>query len=94
MLELGEGENEYHRQSGADIPKGIDVIVGVGPRSQKLLDGAREAGFAEGALHHFENAKEAGAFLKEEIREGDLVLIKGSRGVGLDKAVAMLEEKR
>ncbi len=91
MLELGEQEMQFHRDAGLAIPKAIDVVVGVGKRTRALLDGAREAGFAEGALHHFDNAKEAGEFLKEEIREGDLVLIKGSRGVGLDKAVAMLE---
>ena len=91
MLELGAEELEFHRDAGLAIPKAIDVIVGVGKRTRALLDGAREAGFAESALHHFDTAAEAGEFLKEEIREGDLVLIKGSRGVGLDKAVAMLE---
>ena len=91
MLELGEQELQFHRDAGLGIPKSIDVVVGVGKRTRALLDGAREAGFAESALHHFETAQEAGEFLKNEIREGDLVLIKGSRGVGLDKAVAMLE---
>jgi len=92
MLELGEREHEYHRQSGLEVPKGIDVIVGVGPRSQKLLDGAREAGFDQ--LHHFDDAASAGAFLKDFIREGDLVLIKASRGIGLDRIVTMLEKER
>ncbi|HEX6096051.1 MAG TPA: UDP-N-acetylmuramoyl-tripeptide--D-alanyl-D-alanine ligase [Thermoanaerobaculia bacterium] len=94
MLELGEQELQFHRDAGLGIPKSIEVVVGVGKRTRALLDGAREAGFAESALHHFENAQEAGEFLKGEIREGDLVLIKGSRGVGLDKAVAMLEDAR
>lgn len=92
MLELGEQELQFHRDAGLGVPKSIDVIVGVGKRTRALLTGAREAGFAETALHHFDTAAEAGEFLREEIREGDLVLIKGSRGVGLDKAVAMLEE--
>jgi UDP-N-acetylmuramoyl-tripeptide--D-alanyl-D-alanine ligase len=91
MLELGEQELQFHRDAGLGIPKSIDVVVGVGKRSRALLDGAREAGFADSALHHFDDAQQAGEFLKGEIREGDLVLIKGSRGVGLDKAVAMLE---
>ena len=94
MLELGEQELQFHRDAGLGIPKSIDVVAGVGKRTRALLDGAREAGFADDALHHFDNAQEAGEFLKSEIREGDLVLIKGSRGVGLDKAVAMLEETR
>jgi UDP-N-acetylmuramoyl-tripeptide--D-alanyl-D-alanine ligase len=91
MLELGEQELQFHRDSGAAIPKSIDVVVGVGKRTRALLEGAAASGFAQGALHHFATAEEAGQFLREEVRAGDLVLIKGSRGVGLDKAVAMLE---
>jgi UDP-N-acetylmuramoyl-tripeptide--D-alanyl-D-alanine ligase len=92
MLELGEQELQFHRDAGAAIPKSIDVVVGVGKRAQSLLEGARETGFANAALHHFDDASSAGAFLKAFVREGDLVLIKGSRGVGLDKAVAMLAD--
>ncbi|MDQ3281661.1 MAG: UDP-N-acetylmuramoyl-tripeptide--D-alanyl-D-alanine ligase [Acidobacteriota bacterium] len=94
MLELGEQELDFHRESGRSIPRTIDVVVGVGTRSQALLDGAREAGFSEAALRHFTDARAAGAFLRAFVQPGDLVLIKGSRGVGLDKAVAMLEESR
>jgi UDP-N-acetylmuramoyl-tripeptide--D-alanyl-D-alanine ligase len=91
MLELGEQELQFHRDSGRAISKSVDVVIGVGKRTSALLDGAREAGFRDDALHHFDNAQQAGAFLLDEIRDGDLVLIKGSRGVGLDKVVAMLE---
>ncbi|MEO8382290.1 MAG: UDP-N-acetylmuramoyl-tripeptide--D-alanyl-D-alanine ligase [Acidobacteriota bacterium] len=94
MLELGEQELAFHREAGRAIPKAIDVVVGVGRRSRTLLEGALEAGFAAGALHHFEDAAGAGRFLAGEIRPGDLVLLKGSRGVGLDKAVALLEESQ
>lgn len=99
MLELGEQELQFHREAGRGIPRSIDVVVAVArstdtARSQSLLDGAREAGFAAEALHHFPNAESAGEFLRNFVREGDLVLIKGSRGVGLDKAVTILEERR
>ncbi|HEX6641162.1 MAG TPA: UDP-N-acetylmuramoyl-tripeptide--D-alanyl-D-alanine ligase [Thermoanaerobaculia bacterium] len=95
MLELGEQELQFHRDAGKGVPRSIDVVIAVAKpgndaRSNALLDGAREAGFANDALHHFANAEAAGEFLKTFLREGDLVLIKGSRGVGLDKAVAML----
>ena len=73
------------------MPKSIDVIIGVGKRSKFVLDGARDAGFKDATLHHFDNAEAAGHFLTGFIQPGDLVLIKGSRGVGLDKAVAILE---
>lgn len=94
MLELGELETQYHRDAGATVPKSIDFVFGVGKRSQALLDGAKEAGFSDEQLRHFDNAEAAGALLKDFVKPGDLVLIKGSRGVGLDKAVAMLEEQR
>ncbi|HEX8409236.1 MAG TPA: UDP-N-acetylmuramoyl-tripeptide--D-alanyl-D-alanine ligase [Thermoanaerobaculia bacterium] len=91
MLELGEQELQFHRDAGLQIPKSIDVVVGVGSRSQALLEGAREAGFPDANLRHFADANAAGAFLRAFVQPGDLVLVKGSRGVGLDKAVAMLE---
>jgi UDP-N-acetylmuramoyl-tripeptide--D-alanyl-D-alanine ligase len=92
MLELGEQELQFHRDAGRAIPKAIDTVVGVGNRSQALLEGARDAGFAEAQLRHFADAEAAGAFLRAYVQPGDLVLLKGSRGVGLDRAVAMLEE--
>ncbi|MFZ2491358.1 MAG: UDP-N-acetylmuramoyl-tripeptide--D-alanyl-D-alanine ligase, partial [Thermoanaerobaculia bacterium] len=91
MLELGPDELKFHHDAGAAIPKSIGVVVGVGRRSKSLLEGAAEAGFDPRSLHHFEKAEAAGEFLESEIRPGDLVLLKGSRGVGLDRAVAMLE---
>lgn len=92
MLELGEQELQFHRDSGAAIPRSIDMVVGVGKRTTALLEGARAAGHAN--VQHFDDALSAGEFLKGEIRKGDLVLIKGSRGVGLDRIVTMLEENR
>jgi UDP-N-acetylmuramoyl-tripeptide--D-alanyl-D-alanine ligase len=94
MLELGEQELQFHRDAGRAIPKSIDTVVGVGNRSQALLEGAREAGFAEAKLRHFSDAEAAGAFLRAYVQPGDLVLLKGSRGIGLDRAVAMLEAGR
>lgn len=89
MLELGEREVQYHREAGRAIPPEIDAIVAVGKRSKSLLDGAREAGHTN--LQHFDDAEAAGRFLLDFIEEGDLVLIKASRGIGLDKIVTMLQ---
>lgn len=90
MLELGEKELDYHRDAGRQIPRDIDAVVAVGKRSKALLEGAAEAGHEE--LHHFDDAAGAGEFLRGFIREGDLVLIKASRGIGLDRIVTMLEQ--
>ncbi|HEU5162275.1 MAG TPA: UDP-N-acetylmuramoyl-tripeptide--D-alanyl-D-alanine ligase [Thermoanaerobaculia bacterium] len=91
MLELGPQELDFHRSAGKAIPSVVDVVVGVGPRCASLLEGAREAGFDAGALHHFDDAIAAASFLREEIRPGDLVLLKASRGIGLDRVLAELE---
>jgi UDP-N-acetylmuramoyl-tripeptide--D-alanyl-D-alanine ligase len=88
MLELGEKELEYHRDAGRGIPSSIDAVIGVGKRSKSLLDGAREAGHQN--LHHFDSAEAAAGFLEGFIQEGDLVLIKASRGIGLDKIISQL----
>ena len=91
MLELGDKELDYHRDAGRGIPREVNAVVGVGKRSKSLLDGAREAGHQ--SLHHFDKAEEAGEFLKGFIRKGDLVLIKASRGIGLDEIVSMLQNE-
>jgi UDP-N-acetylmuramoyl-tripeptide--D-alanyl-D-alanine ligase len=90
MLELGENELDYHRDAGRSVPITIDTVIGVGKRSLALLDGAREAGFSADKLHHFDDAQSAGEFLGNFIRPGDLVLIKASRGIGLDRIVNIL----
>jgi len=90
MLELGDKELDYHRDAGRAIPKSVDTVIGVGKRSRALLEGAAEAGFGNGNLKHFDDARSAGDFLKTFIRPGDLVLIKASRGIGLDRIVNML----
>jgi UDP-N-acetylmuramoyl-tripeptide--D-alanyl-D-alanine ligase len=92
MLELGPDELRFHREAGKAVPRNVDAIVGVGKRSKSTLEGAREAGFASEALHHFDDAEAAGRFLQTFIEDGDLVLMKGSRGVGLDRAIALLQQ--
>ncbi len=86
MLELGGRELEYHYEAGREISLEIDFVIAVGLRSESLLDGARHAGFTEERLFHFANADEATNFLESFIRPGDLVLIKASRGIGLDSS--------
>ncbi|HVT43031.1 MAG TPA: UDP-N-acetylmuramoyl-tripeptide--D-alanyl-D-alanine ligase [Thermoanaerobaculia bacterium] len=93
MLELGGDELKFHHDAGLAIPESVDLVIGVGPRSEALLEGAREAGFGSEALFHFRDALEAGGFLRELIGEGDLVLLKASRGIGLDRIVTMLESE-
>jgi UDP-N-acetylmuramoyl-tripeptide--D-alanyl-D-alanine ligase len=94
MLELGPDELKFHYEAGEQIPKNVGVIIGVGRRARSILDGARDAGFSAESVHHFDDAATAGPFVRDLIGQGDLVLLKGSRGVGLDRIVSLLETER
>lgn len=93
MLELGRDERQFHYDVGNEMPKNVDVVVGVGPRSAALVEGAKDAGLAESALHHFPDAAAAAEFLRTFIREKDMVLVKASRGIGLDRIITALESE-
>ena len=79
MLELGPGELEHHAEIGAHAAaSGVDLLIAVGPRSAAMLD--RFAGEA----HVAADATEAAAQARALVGPGDIVLIKASRGVGLE----------
>ncbi|MGA3224825.1 MAG: UDP-N-acetylmuramoyl-tripeptide--D-alanyl-D-alanine ligase [Acidobacteriaceae bacterium] len=90
MLELGSESVALHRACGrAAAERGIDLIVGVRGNAQSIVDAAREAG----ALALFlPSPLEAGEWLKAELRAGDAVLLKASRGVGLEQALRLLQQ--
>jgi UDP-N-acetylmuramoyl-tripeptide--D-alanyl-D-alanine ligase len=58
-----------------------------------MMEGAREGGMSAESARFFESAEEAAVALGRELREGDLVLVKGSRGVRMDKVIAFLRER-
>lgn len=93
MLELGPEEDAFHFEAGRAMPREVDVVVGVGRRAKRVVDGARAAGFAPEAAVHFDDTAAATPWLRETIRAGDLVMLKGSRGIGLDRIVAALGEE-
>ena len=93
MLELGEDGPRMHREAGREIARlGIDLLWGVRGLAQELIEGAREAGMSTDATVFFETIESAAAALLDEVRAGDIILIKGSRGVRMDKAVSLLRE--
>ena len=92
MLELGSGETAIHRQTGKDIAEsGIDILIGVRGLAKEMVAGANDAGLD--AAKFAENSDSAGEMLISDMREGDLVLIKGSRGVRTEKVIEKLLEK-
>jgi UDP-N-acetylmuramoyl-tripeptide--D-alanyl-D-alanine ligase len=85
MLELGPGERAYHAEIGAHAADlGIDLLVAVGPRSSAI-----EAAFG-GEAHVVPDATAAAALVPGLLRAGDTVLVKASRGVGLEAVTAAL----
>jgi UDP-N-acetylmuramoyl-tripeptide--D-alanyl-D-alanine ligase len=94
MYELGELSLQAHRDVGEEAAGSCDVLVAVGGDDAAIMaTTAREAGLAEGAVHVVESADEATELLSRELRPRDVVLVKGSRGVGLDRTVAALTGK-
>jgi UDP-N-acetylmuramoyl-tripeptide--D-alanyl-D-alanine ligase len=86
MLELGEREAELHREVGeAAAAAGVEVLVTVGPRAAAMLD------TFDGESYAVADAGEAAALAGELLAEGDVVLVKGSRGVGLEVVAEALE---
>jgi UDP-N-acetylmuramoyl-tripeptide--D-alanyl-D-alanine ligase len=85
MLELGPGEREHHKEIGAYAASaGVDVLIAVGPRSAAMLD------TFGGEAHAVEDAAAAAALATELVGPGDVVLVKASRGVGLEAVAEAL----
>ena len=85
MLELGPAGEELHRQAGAYIAaKKIDVLLGVRGQAQQMVEAARQAGMQ---AEFVATPEEAGEWLARETRDGDVVLLKASRGVKLERAL-------
>ena len=93
MLELGPESAAWHRRVGrmaARIEPQLLAAVGAGARP--VLEGAREAGLADGRTLYFGTSEEAAEYLSGFICSGDFLLIKGSRGVGMERIAALLEK--
>ncbi|HVR30899.1 MAG TPA: UDP-N-acetylmuramoyl-tripeptide--D-alanyl-D-alanine ligase [Thermoanaerobaculia bacterium] len=85
MLELGPEAKVFHREAGRQAARlGFAPVVGVGELAREIAAGAAEQG---GTTAWFATAAEAAEFARAEIAPGDLLLVKGSRGVGLEVVV-------
>ncbi|MBM3305416.1 MAG: UDP-N-acetylmuramoyl-tripeptide--D-alanyl-D-alanine ligase [Candidatus Aminicenantes bacterium] len=94
MLELGEGEQALHRQAGKTAAEsGWDVLVAVGPLAALIAEGAAKAGMDAAAIHLFPDSDAAAASIAAIVRPGDLVLVKGSRGMRTEKIIAGLRPR-
>jgi len=89
MLELGEIAEAAHREAGRRVAQlGVGEFVGVGPLARHAVAAAREAGLSES--YHAESTEEAVALLLKRLAPGDYLLVKGSRGMRMERVVDAL----
>jgi UDP-N-acetylmuramoyl-tripeptide--D-alanyl-D-alanine ligase len=91
MLELGPEGPELHRGCGREAARaGLELMIGVQGLGREILEGALEAGMDRSRLKFVPDAVQAGELLARTVRKGDVVLLKGSRGVKLEQAINTL----
>ena len=91
MLELGPTAPELHRECGNHIAqRKIDILIGVRGQARLIVEGAASGGVSATFLAEPE---QAGDWLADNLRPGDVVLLKASRGVRLERALEQLNER-
>jgi len=93
MLELGDYSEEAHQNLGIKVNKlSIDLLIAIGERAPILVESAIRNGFGLERAMVVESHQEAISILKSTIKEGDWILVKGSRGMAMEKIVKGLLE--
>ena len=93
MLELGAHAERLHQECGrAAADAGLSLLIAVGgDGAQWLADSARRAGMAESAVLYVPTSNDASEIALRKVRPGDLILVKGSRGIRTDLVVDRLK---
>jgi UDP-N-acetylmuramoyl-tripeptide--D-alanyl-D-alanine ligase len=88
---LGNESATWHRECGRHAAQsGIDIVVGVQGAAREIARGAVAAGMSDSQVCFFTEINPAIDYIHRKVQPGDLVLIKGSRGVHLEKMVQAL----
>jgi len=91
MLELGPYEQQGHEMVGIRAAEVADYLVTVGARGCLIAEAARHAGMPSDHVVALEDASQAIEYLRTFLQEGDVVLVKGSHGMRMDRIIAALE---
>lgn len=92
MLELGEKAKEFHLEVGRRVVRmGVDLLIVVGKLARFIGRGASQAGMSSHNILTFENNQQASFYLLENLKDGDLVLVKGSRRMKTEEVVLSLK---
>ena len=91
MWDLGSQSSSLHRMVGKRMGSGsIDLLVAVGPKTRDLVRAAQEAGLSRRSIRWFETTESAALEVPRLLAPSDVVLVKGSRGMKLEKVVDSL----
>ncbi|HQR67811.1 MAG TPA: UDP-N-acetylmuramoyl-tripeptide--D-alanyl-D-alanine ligase, partial [Thermoanaerobaculia bacterium] len=91
---LGEAEEREHRALGARAAAAADLVGFFGPRSRRAFEAFRASGTSASSAAHFTEIEPLLAWLSGRLRPGDTVLVKGSRGMRLERVVEGLTAGR
>jgi UDP-N-acetylmuramoyl-tripeptide--D-alanyl-D-alanine ligase len=94
MLELGRYEWQGHEMVGRRAAEIVDELITLGERGRLIAAAACRMGFPCARVTQLDDNEQAIAFLQEHLQENDVVLVKGSRGMRMDRIVAALEFRR
>jgi UDP-N-acetylmuramoyl-tripeptide--D-alanyl-D-alanine ligase len=92
MLELGRYERQGHEIVGARVAEVVDELVTVGERGMIIASAAAQAGLSQRVITKLEDSQQAIEYLKGRLSPQDVVLIKGSRGMQMERIVGALEK--
>jgi UDP-N-acetylmuramoyl-tripeptide--D-alanyl-D-alanine ligase len=87
MMELGQYSVEEHKNVGKAAAAMVDILVTVGVRSRGTAEAALDAGMSELNILQFDTSQEAGKYLESVIKPGDIILIKGSQSIRMERTV-------
>jgi len=90
MFEMGNAGPPLHREVGRYVPANADMLVAVGELGKEIASGALKAGMDAASVTWSATTEAATDFLRPRLSTGDYVLIKGSRGMQMDRIVTAL----
>lgn len=91
MMEIGDYTEDGHRLVGKKVASlSNSILIAIGERAQFIVEGAQEAGMPSERTHYFSHLEAANNFIKPLVSHGDVVLVKGSQAMRLEKIVKQL----
>ena len=91
MLELGKYSITAHQNIGNFAAKHVDMLFCVGSRAKLIADAARNQ-MREGTIFTFNTSSDAGRVLQDQMKKGDIILVKGSRSMKMERIVEEIEK--